>query len=163
MKPIIYLDLDGTLADFEKKAIELFGDQWKQEVEAAGWGQFTKYPNIYEILEPMPDALELYEGCCEIIDDINHVQILTALPRRAEFVDAAKHKIEWARKYIHRDIRVNFGPHAQDKQYHIRSDRDVLIDDMERNIIQWRESGGVGVVHVSAKQSLEELYDYWWA
>ena len=162
MKPIIYLDMDGVLADFEKKAHELFGEQWKQEVESAGWGKFSQHPDIYETLEPMPDAIELYEGCCELMDDRNHVQILTAIPKRAEFVNAARHKIEWARKHIDPNIRVVLGPHAQDKQYHAR-DRDVLIDDMERNIIQWREKGGVGVIHISAKLSLDELHDYWWA
>jgi hypothetical protein len=153
--------MDGTIANFESKCVELFGENWKDELESPGWGAFKKYPNIFEMLEPMPDATELYEGCCDIMGNRNQVHILTALPNRAKdtFPDAPRHKIEWARKYIHPGIRVHFGPFAQDKQYHVRHPRDILIDDMVRNIDQWEAVGGIGITHTSAKQSLNLLRD----
>jgi len=161
MKHVIYLDMDGVLANFEGKAIELFGTNWKTEVEADRWGKFADYQNIYEILDPMPDALELYNGCCEIIGNKTQVQILTALPNRARFDRAAQDKINWARRYIDPDIRVAFGPHAQDKQYHIRHTNDVLVDDMIRNVEQWKARGGVGVLHTSAASTLDILQLLW--
>jgi len=158
-KSIIYLDMDGVLADFDAKGLELFGSTWKEEIKLPEWGRFSAYPSIYEMLAPMPDALELYEGCCQFTGDRNQVQILTALPRRArlQFPDAVQHKVEWARKHIHPQIRVRFGPFAMDKQYHCYSPQDVLIDDMQINIDQWNNIGGIGILHTSAQQSLQQL------
>jgi len=162
MKPIIYLDMDGVLADFEGWARDTIGSHaiWKAEIDKPNWGRFTEYPNIYEILPIMPDAIELYHGCVDIIGDRNRVQILTALPNRARdaFPDAARHKIEWARKHISPNIRVHFGPFAQDKQYHKQHPDDVLIDDMIRNIDQWNSVGGIGILHTDASSSLDKLY-----
>lgn len=113
-------------------------------------------------MEPYSDAVELYEGCIEIVGDKNRVQCLTALPNRARdsFPDAAKHKIDSVHHYISEDLRVHFGPFAKDKQYHKKHPHDVLIDDMYINIKQWRAVGGIGIEHKNAKQTLDELHRY---
>lgn len=161
MKPIIYLDMDGVLADFEGWAKMRFGsdEEWQRQIKLPEWGNFKFYPNIFDILPVMPDAMELYEGCCEILGDKNRVQILTALPNRARdaFPNAVKHKIDWAHRNISPDIRVHFGPMAQHKQYHCKHAHDVLIDDMIRNIDQWNYVGGIGILHTSAINSLKAL------
>lgn len=157
MKSIVYLDMDGVLADFEGKAVELFGKDWEKEINRPNWGRFSEYPNLYEILNPMPDAMDLYNGVVGLMGgDKNRVQCLTALPNRARdsFPHATRHKIEWARKYIDPKLRVHFGPLAQDKQYHVQHEHDVLIDDMYLNIKQWRAAGGIGIVHTSAANSI---------
>lgn len=149
---LIYLDLDGVLADFEGTALDLFGPTWKEEIEKSNWGKFTQYPNLYQLLRAMPYALELYETCLSIAD----TQVLTALPNRARssFPNAAQHKIEWVRKHISPDLRVHFGPFAQDKQYHCYSPQDILIDDVERNIQQWP---GIGIHHLDIRTTLYQL------
>ena len=156
MKPIIYLDMDGVLADFEGYAYGVC-PEWKTEIEKKNWGRFGSELELFAKLSPMTDALELYHGCVEVAGDKNLVQILTALPNRADFKHAAKDKIDWARKYISPDIRVHFGPYAQDKQYHQQHPYDVLIDDKELNIAQWENAGGIGIVHRTAAESLSAL------
>lgn len=34
---------------------------------------------------------------------------------------------------------------------------DILIDDREKTIREWREKGGTGILHVSAEETLAEL------
>jgi hypothetical protein len=162
MKPIIMLDMDGVLADFEGWSFKTFGPSWKSEIDKENWGRFAEHPDLYALLEPFDDAKLLYEGCVEATGDKNLVQCLTALPNRARaaFPDAARHKIEWARKYINPDLRVHFGPFAKDKQYHKQHPDDILIDDMYINIKQWRKVGGIGIEHKNAKQTLDELNHY---
>lgn len=162
-KPIIYLDMDGVLVDFEAKALELAGSDWAVELDKPGWGLLANYPNLYEIMGPMSDAVMLYEGCVEVAGDRSQVQILTALSHRAsaQFPDAAKHKVAWARKYIHPNIRVQFGPLAVHKQLHVTHKHDVLIDDMVLNIEQWNAAGGNGILHNDAVASLDRLHRTW--
>lgn len=159
MKPICYLDLDGVLADFEGKAAEIFGPDWHDEIEKPKWGRISsEYPTWFRDLPPMKDAIELYEGCCDFMGDKNQVQILTAIPNRAEIVTAAQDKILWARQHISPHIRVHFGPFAQDKQYHNQHPHDILIDDVLLNIKQWKAVGGFGIHHTSAQSSLHNLH-----
>jgi hypothetical protein len=33
----------------------------------------------------------------------------------------------------------------------------ILIDDMERNIQQWRDKGGIGILHTSAADTIKQL------
>src|ERR1035437_8812845 len=92
LKPVIYLDLDGVLADFEGWAATTFGD-WRKEIDSPQWGRFGEFQNLFELLPLMEGAVELYQTCVEVIGDKNQVQILTALPNRAEISmpDAAKY------------------------------------------------------------------------
>lgn len=163
LKPVIYLDFDGVLANFEGKAFELFGNSWKTEIDKPGWGMFAEYPNLYEILVPYHDAKKLYQGCCTIIGDKNQVRGLTALPKRARdnFRGAAKDKIDWAFKHIDPNFRTYFGPLAQDKQYHAKHPHDVLIDDMKMNIDQWNAAGSFGILHTSVNDTLDKLSDFY--
>ena len=33
----------------------------------------------------------------------------------------------------------------------------ILIDDMQKNIDQWRAAGGIGILHTSAASTIEQL------
>jgi 5'(3')-deoxyribonucleotidase len=153
IKPIIYLDMDGVLADWEQQAYEFFGAEWRTELDKPQWGRFQDYPDYFLTLKPMEGAKELYNACCEVAGCKSQVQLLTALPNRVKFDDAARDKIMWAKRHIDQNIRVVFGPYAQDKQYHYRTN-DILIDDMALNIEQWP---GFGIQHTSAETSIAIL------
>jgi hypothetical protein len=47
---------------------------------------------------------------------------------------------------------------AKDKQNYAQSDR-ILIDDRPSNIDQWRASGGIGILHTSASDTIRQLKD----
>lgn len=36
----------------------------------------------------------------------------------------------------------------------------IFIDDMEKNISQWREEGGIGILHKNALDTIQQLKDY---
>ena len=159
MKPMLSLDQDGVLADFEGWSAKVIGLDWKKEIDSPSWGRYVEYPDLYLWLPLMDRAVELYEACCEYMGDRNQVQILTALPNRARaaFPHAPEHKIAWAKEHIHPKVRVVFGPFAQHKRYHIRFPGDILIDDVLLNISQWNHDGGRGILHTSVDNTLNEL------
>ena len=150
----IYVDLDGVLANMEGYVRAHFGDNWKAEIEKPNWGLVGDiHQRLYRDLHPMEDAHTLWNFLNETYHD---VQVLTAIPKRAHFPYAVNDKREWVHKHFGKNVKVNFGPYAYDKQFHCKPG-DILIDDMQINIDQWNAVGGYGILHTSAESSLEEF------
>jgi hypothetical protein len=38
---------------------------------------------------------------------------------------------------------------------------DILIDDMEKNIIPWRNAGGIGILHGNTYNTIQQLKKYY--
>lgn len=158
----VYLDMDGVLADFDKKSIELIGKPLRLFPDSkSGWEAMHPHKNIYEILDKMEDADELVDGVFTLKEKYNfNVGVLTAIPKIGKIPNAKIHKVAWIEKHYPRlSSNFNIGPHAQHKQFHARKG-DVLIDDSTMNIPQWNDAGGYGILHTSAKLSLELLANY---
>ncbi len=45
---------------------------------------------------------------------------------------------------------------AEKKQNYSGTNK-ILIDDMERNIQQWRDKGGIGILHTSTADTIKQL------
>lgn len=150
----IYLDMDGVLVNFDKKFQEHFpgvheDDDWL-------WEDLYKVcPDIYLTAEPMPDMNELLK----YVWMFGYKKILTAIPKRWSWPKVTDHKRQWIARHIPSipHTEVCFGPYAEDKQYHCKGSHDVLIDDKERNILQWRARGGTGILHTSAADTIKQL------
>lgn len=159
---IIYLDMDGVLADFDKRAFETFGHRFDAFPSSqAGWDAMQPHQDFYLKLEPMVDAAELVEGTYTLAEKHGcTVGILTAVPKMARFPSCTEDKKVWLSQHFPR-LLENFktGPYSQDKQKHCRPG-DVLIDDRSINIEQWTSKGGKGIFHVAAEWSLARLKKY---
>jgi 5'(3')-deoxyribonucleotidase len=158
----VYVDMDGVIADFDKKTKELIGKSLDEfPTSAEGWAAMNNHKDIYSLLEPMPDALELIEGILDLrkIYDFR-LEVLTAIPKIGRIPTAKQDKVYWIEKHFPGIFdQFNIGPNAEHKQYHCVTD-DVLIDDSVQNIPQWNSKGGLGILHTRASDSLLELYGY---
>ncbi len=161
----VYLDMDGVLADFDKKVSEIFGKNLKSfSTSAEAWLAIDNHiPDIYSLLEKKEDADVLVDGVFDLQSIHNYnfgIGILTGIPRLTSIPNAKRHKREWILKHYPELIfDFNIGPYSQHKQYHARAG-DVLIDDNEKNIDQWAKMGGYGILHVTASNSLDVLNKY---
>ena len=158
----VYLDMDGVLADFDKFAVAKLGKKFDEFPDSeTAWAAMYPHQDIYYHLDPMEDANVLVYGVLALQNEFafNHA-ILTAIPKIGRIPRAKYDKKIWLRKHFS-DVPFvfNIGPHAEHKQYHC-NDGDVLIDDAKRNIPQWDARGGYGILHTSAKDSLEKLRKY---
>lgn len=156
----IYLDLDGVLADFDARIKNLLGKPLEEySTSQEGWDALEPFkPNFFAWLEPMRDAYDLYRGVLSLaLLNQYEVAVLTAIPKIGRMPFAKQDKKEWVTEYFPKlACNFNIGPHAEHKQYHCTVG-DVLIDDSIRNIDQWRSVGGYGILHTSAKDSLQQL------
>lgn len=150
--------MDGVLVDFDghfKKVMP--GVENEDDFR---WQDLHKLcPDMYLEAPPMADMNLLLEA----IPFHAEVCILTAIPRRWSWPNVTKHKRAWANKHLTLKALpfpvefVHFGPYAEDKQYHCEGPYDILIDDKLINIEQWRSRGGIGIHHLNAKTTVEEL------
>jgi hypothetical protein len=156
----IFIDMDGVLADFDKRAIEIVGcrprDYENQEGEASLWEKLYSYKNFFLSLEPMYDAFDLWQGVHELGFKPT---ILTGIPREDGFsIHPATQKKMWAKKWFDTDRIITCK--SRDKFRHITQPGDVLIDDWKKYIPLWEKAGGVFILHQSAEESLRALKAY---
>ena len=167
---MIYIDMDRVLVDFDKAAKEVLGDLYDptQSIGQRGWDILVLNQEFYKDLPMMVDAPFLLEYLHQKFipqvmgwrgpgsGNIPDVAILTALPKLAHFPQAVRHKREWIHAHVGAQYPVFFGPYSEDKQWHCRPG-DLLIDDSEMNIDQWRGRLGYGIVHKTTFETVCEL------
>lgn len=145
--PIVNIDMDGVVADFDAFVIKHLGRTFDH---AAGpgsdkemWDFLMSVPNMYAKLEPTSYANELVEM---VRASGLRYRFLTAIPRRATMPTAEDDKREWIAKHFP-GVPVVIGPFSRDKWKHAFPG-DILIDDRADNIHDWSTKGqGIGILH----------------
>ena len=156
----IYLDLDGVFADFsgavQKHCLGMTYNQHADQI----WRKIETVPNFFLTLDILPDCYQIHHWAEWLSND---VQFLTALPRlTGQLKTAQRDKVDWVHRTIDRYAQVNVVSNWDQKQFFCRNDYDVLIDDSERNIDQWREAGGIGILHTSVTNTIDQLKKLEW-
>jgi 5'(3')-deoxyribonucleotidase len=140
-----FLDLDGVLVDFDKSKHRL---KFRSDKEM--WAEVDKTPHWFLTLDPMPDHMDLWNF-------LRHYQvtILTAIPKTAQKEHAAQDKRDWVMNYIQPDVHIItcFGAEKQNYAH----PKGILIDDTGRNIGQWMNKGGIGILHRDARTTIDIL------
>jgi hypothetical protein len=144
----VYLDMDGVIADFDKQYKELYRMSPK---EADDKKEFYKlFDNFIETgqfakLDMTQDAKILLQ----FLDSTGiPVEILSSTASEKRHDAIAPQKTEWLREHgIH--YPINLVPGKRLKRQYAKPDH-LLIDDTSQNIDQWREDGGIGILHTDA-------------
>lgn len=171
--------MDGVLVDFDRGVREQFNlsEKFLKGLNASS-SKLTKaqkkrkslvYDKIlakkeyWEELHPARDGLELW-------DTVVYYKpiILTAAPKHGMgvegpmFKQAREGKIKWVNRYLTETDSSNFicTTSSQKKDFiHTRPGTQILIDDRPQNIVDWKEVGGIGILHKSTASTLAELND----
>lgn len=150
------LDLDGTIADFNKKANEVMGTNFTGTHNPWDWKTLSeKCPDLYKDLDLLPDAHQLIAYIRNRFH--NKFSVLTAIPKNAIFPGVTAHKRDWVFTRLGPSIKTNFGPFSIDKQYHCEGNHHILVDDNDLCVEQWILRGGIGILHVNAESTIREL------
>jgi|TARA_B110000263_G_scaffold75624_1_gene66102 5'(3')-deoxyribonucleotidase len=151
----VFIDMDGVLSDFNKSIIEKFGTkkEWKQ----GGIERWELLPEDFFLSLPkMTDADEL----------VNHISgqfdwhVLSAIPDEPVFPECRRQKMQWVfEHYKLYPVRVHC-VYQREKQYYAAEENlspNILIDDSESNVAEWKAKGGIAILHTSANDSIREL------
>ena len=158
----IFLDMDGVLADFDRGVSELCGlEPLAQGIsgprEELMWGKIRAVGHFYGKLEPMPGAVEMFNDLYDKYRD--KVEILTGIPKPIRGItDAADDKVEWVRRFLSKDVKINLVLREHKPQYCTGKDC-FLIDDYKKNIKEWEAGGGTGILSISAEKTIQQLKD----
>ena len=157
----IYFDMDGVLADFNKGIVDLCGIAAKDQdlqTEAESekmWEEIRKVDHFYDKLEPLPGAVKMFK----LLHDKygSDCEILTGIPKPKRHINnAGKDKISWAHRLLSPTVRVNIVFKEEKKRFCEGKDS-ILIDDLQKNIDEWREYGGTGILHKSTGDTMKIL------
>jgi 5'(3')-deoxyribonucleotidase len=158
-RPVIYLDMDGVLAD-------MFGEVAKRE-GAPHWrkarklkdriDQVAKDPGFFEELPPLPNAGKLVRG---VIKLAGYFSILSS-PLMSRVEQSSEEKSQWIDRYMSKYPieSVIFDHHKEKFARQADGTPNILIDDFDSNIKLWEANGGIGILYedVRVDQALRKL------
>ena len=145
---MIYIDLDGVFANFEKKLLDTFGPTYDQVSPKDLWAELGKEKNLFLHLDEIDDAQSLFRSISLIAAEYNReLAFLTALPiPRGNLTTAKDDKTSWVKQRLSETVPV-FTVVGGKNKGKFADPGDILIDDMKRNIEVWEKAGGIGIHH----------------
>ena len=161
-KPIVYLDMDGVLADFFGGVEFLYGvEHWKQltndktkDLKKEVIDRITG-TDFFAVLPKFPTADALIDMVKKFTG--GNFSINTS-PLRGDHENSAKYKKLWIQNNIETpDSIVVTGrkeTYAKDKA---SGTPNILIDDRPVNIQKWQAAGGYGILYQANRDSLTKV------
>jgi len=160
VKPIVYLDMDGVIADFFGGVERLYGvDHWKQLTSdktkdlrqdvidrIAGTDFFAHLPK-FSSADALIEMIKKFTG--------GQYSILTS-PLRGDTENSGYYKKVWIGKHIVKpdDIIVT----GRKESYAVKNGvSNILIDDRPINIDKWQSKGGYGILYQANKHPLSKI------
>lgn len=158
MKLTIYLDMDGVVADFDKKFLERFGI-YPRTLDAKNHKLFEEHWKIV-IEERMFAHLDKFPGCDELLDFCRSVPdvsvcMLTSTSRIECHKQLQEQKLEWLDKQGI-EFPAILVPGKRYKKYYA-DHYSILVDDTVKNVEQFIDHDGYGIVHESAAVTIKKL------
>jgi hypothetical protein len=150
----IYCDLDGVLVDLKKGLMNQFDVDSLLSRE-----EIDEYLN--DLKNEDGDLEDFFENLPWTKTGKNLWTYLT--PYEPFILTAANHKenpdivagkYEWCSKHLH--LLKNKIIMEKEKQKYA-GPKKILIDDMSENIKNWEDSGGIGILHHSAPETIHKL------
>jgi hypothetical protein len=145
---MLFLDMDGVLADFDQHHENLFGSRplYDGVFRKADWDNIENAYRFYANIPPMKDLPELWLRTSRY-----NPTILTGCPA-GDFGKAVEmQKRDWVARVLGRNVPVVTCRSAEKSLYCCPGD--VLVDDWEKYRSLWEARGGVWITHTSAEQT----------
>ena len=155
---IIYLDMDGVLADFFTGFANHFGkDHWKQIQNKEKSVQELQGTDFFNTLDTFPTTIELVNFVKNLVGDDWGIN---SSPLRGDRDNSAYWKRVWLTKHGIMPKVENLIFTGRKEQYamdKIDGTPNVLIDDKPDNVGRWIAKGGIGIRYQANQDSLVTL------
>lgn len=152
---MIYFDLDGVLANFDKKVFDDTGLYPHQMSKKELFTYMKTVDRFYGVLEPIKPMVAVFKTVRALYG--HGCEVLTALPLVQDHPTAQYDKVQWVKDHLGVGIQTNCVSRRQLKSTFCRDLTDILIDDNEHICNEWNTAGGIAVMHVSLSETLNTL------
>jgi hypothetical protein len=142
--------MDGVLVDFDKGYKDLTGTEASFDTDPKQfWEPISKAGAAFWIkLKWMPDGKQLWDYIKQYNPD------LLSAPSREESSKIGK------RVWVKRELPgTKLILRSADRKQEFSTPNSILIDDRADNIQRWKDAGGIGIVHTSAADTIQQLKD----
>ena len=161
-KPIVYVDMDGVLADFFSEWAKMAG------VKSGNWKDIPR-EDINKTLDRMigtdffaqlPKFSTADKLIQMIIGHFGSYKILSS-PLRNDHENSKKHKIDWIGRKLkikpeETIISSNKGAYATQAD----GTPNILIDDLGKNVQNWMNNGGLGIKYQADEDPLSKVQQW---
>jgi 5'-nucleotidase len=159
-KPVVYLDMDGVIADFFGGVERLYGvDHWKQLTSdktkdlrqdvidrISGTDFFAHIPK-FNTADTLIEMIKKFTN--------GRYSILTS-PLRGDTENSGYYKKVWIGKHIVKPDNIIVT--GVKETYAVKNGvRNILIDDRPINIDKWQSKGGYGILYQANKHALSKV------
>jgi 5'(3')-deoxyribonucleotidase len=150
-RPVVYVDMDGVLADFFGPVAKHHGvPNWRsarkqRKKMGSKIDKIAKKPGYFLNLKPLPHAGKLIKGVLKLAGNYD----ILSSPMLSVEEQSCKEKAEWLQKHLRSNPpRATLFDHEKFK-YARQADGtpNILIDDYDTNIHLWEANGGIGILY----------------
>ena len=144
----IFIDFDGVIFDTEKRVLER-----KKQKPNISWDEFFEKLNWFQLLEESKIINNALDYILEGQTKSKQIAILTKIHTLVEM--EAKVKSLRSRKI---EVPILFvPPHIKKSQIYLPNNREILIDDSIKNLIDWEQNGGKSIYFNENLNSSEQF------
>lgn len=145
--PIVYVDMDGVLADFFGEVAREHDVEYWREIHRNDLGidQIAQEPGFFKMLPVLPNAGRLMKG---VIQLSTNYSILSS-PLMSNVEESSKEKMQWLLRHLknHQPQAVIFDHEKYKYAQQPDETPNILIDDWDTNIKLWEANGGIGILY----------------
>lgn len=144
----IYCDMDGVLTDFKTSYEKVSGRSINDDISSEEfWKPITILGvSFWTDLKWLKDGIQLWKYIKK------HDPILLSAPSSS--IDSSVGKQLWVKREL---PSFQLILRSAKKKCEFASPTSILIDDKEENIRDWNNAGGIGILHVNTKNTIDQL------
>ena len=156
-RPIVYVDMDGVLADLFNYSAELNNVEHYNQMSDTEFEQFFRNTDAYDLSRSIP-MFPTANKLLKMVKNIAGGYVILSSPLSYDQEGSIQGKREWLHKNI--DVLSDGVIFEKDKaKYAVRADGtpNILIDDWGTNVRKWADAGGKAIKYQADEDSLDGL------
>ncbi len=147
---MIYIDMDGVIADFDQSIINIFGEEYSDRIADKFWKQTCVEAEVFRKMPPIEEGLRMVDA----IRAKNNICFMTSTGGMPHHIDIAKQKLDWLHKHDLGEHPVAFCMNTRGKGLYAKPGAH-LIDDREKVCDAWVENDGIA--HLFTRERADEI------